>query len=342
MGPDPNRIFIITGLGNVANLNYQKVIEATDTTTGRVLWRTALAGGPNYFGTWEGAATQGRPYEGHPMAVSSDGSRLFVLHWWTNQLDVLNAATGASLGLVNLPASKDLRNIVASPVSSRAFVTDWSNNVIHVIDTDSLTVVNSFPIKGRCPESTAIDASGEFLAVHVACDQPRLLLMRSTDGSLLTETAAGGDITQIAVMPNRQGLVTARNADLTGYQISESVPSTQASSKVQPLPVPTAPTSVFASASDSSVQVSWKAPLNGAKAKVTGYRVTAIPSGQQCLTTANKSSCVITGLTPGRKYQFAVEGRNAKTWGLKAFSSVVEIPQANPPAPPDKPTPILS
>ena len=345
MGVDPNVLFVLTGTGNVANLDYQKVVEAVNTSTGKTLWTTQVAGVPTNLGGWEGSAiVYDRQYENRPMAVSADGSRLYVLRWWENRMEVLNAATGASVGFVDLPPSKDLRSIVASPVSPRVFITDWTNNTIRVIDTETLGLVNSLPINGRCPENMDIDATGELLAVQVACEQPRIIIIRTSDGSQLTETSVPGAVTQIAVMPNRQGLVTVRNADLTGYQITETIPAAQPTSKTRPIPAPLAPRGVSANAGTTSAQVSWKSPANLTKSKVTGYRVIAKPTGQQCVTKANRSSCTISGLVPGKKYQFSVEARNAKTWGLKALSPVVEIPRPAPaPAPePEKPPAVIT
>jgi DNA-binding beta-propeller fold protein YncE len=342
MGTDPGVIFLLTSIGSVANLDYRKVVEAVSTNTGKSLWTSPIEGAPAYIGGWESSAYQGaRHYEGRTMAVSSDGSRLYLLRSWENRMQVLDTTTGASVGIVELPPSGDLRTIVASPVSPRAFITDWTNNTVQVIDTESLRLVNSLPINGRCPENMDIDATGELLAVHVACDQPRIIVIRTSDGSQLTETAAPGDITQLTVMPNRQALITARNADLTGYDIKETLPATQSTSKTRPVPAPLAPRGVSANAGTNGAQVSWQSPANSTLSKVTGYRVIAKPTGQLCVTKASKSSCTFSGLVPGKKYQFTVEARNTAAYGLKALSPVISIPRPAPAPEPEKPPAVI-
>lgn len=336
MGVDPNVIFIITGRGKVANGDYRKIVEAVDTSSGRTLWSRTLEGAPTYQGGWVSSTmASGRQYEGQPMAVSADGSRLFVLRWWSNQVEVINAVSGSSEGLIDLPASQDLRNIVASPVDPRAFVTDWTNNRIHVIDTEARSVVTTLPVDGRCLESVAIDATGELLAVNAACDQPRVLLIRSADGSKANEVAVPGDVTQLAVAPNGRGMVIARNANLAGVRVTEILPATAPSKKVRPIPAPTDPRNVAAAPATSSAVVTWLAPANAKRAKVTSYRVTARPGGDTCTVKARAPlTCTFSGLTPGRRYVFQVQARNSAQFGLKSDSAIVTIPVPTPVAPP--------
>lgn len=342
MGIDPNLIFTITGQGKVANGDYRKVVEAVETTSGRTIWSRSLDGAPDYFGGWFGSTlVTGRQYEGEPMAVSADGSRLFLLRWWSNQVEVISAATGASQGTIDLPPSTDLRNIVASPVDPRAFVTDWSNNRIHVIDTESLVLVNTLPVDGRCLESIAIDATGQFLSVYAACDEPRVILMRTSDGSVAHEAAFPGDVTQLAMAPNGRSLVTAQNATLTGSQVTETLPAAAPAKAARPIPAPSNPRSVTATPSSSSAVVTWLAPANATKAKIKEYRVTARPGGATCTVKARSPlTCTFSDLTAGRRYVFQVQARNSTQYGLRSDSAIVTIPvpvAPTPPPPPVKP-----
>jgi YVTN family beta-propeller protein len=336
MGVDPGVVFIITGRGKVANGDYRKVVEAVETTSGRTLWSRSLEGAAPYQGGWlSSTLASGRQYEGQPMAVSADGTRLFVLRWWSNQVEVINVSSGSSEGRIDLPASTDLRNIVASPVDPRAFVTDWSNNRIHVLDTETRSVVKTLPVDGRCLESVAIDATGELLAVNAACDQPRILLIRSADGSKANEVAVPGDVTQLAVAPNGRGMVVARNANLAGLRFVESLPATTPSRKTRPIPAPTDPRNVTAATAPSSAVVTWLAPANATRAKVSSYRVTARPGGATCTVKArNPLKCTFSGLTPGRRYVFQVQARNPAQFGLRSDSAIVTIPVPTPVTPP--------
>jgi hypothetical protein len=347
MGVDPNVIYVMTGTGNVANLDYRKVIEAVSTRTGATLWTSPLDGAAPYQGGWLASAiVTGRQYEGQPLAVSADGRLLYVLRSWAGDVAVLDTGTGASVGVIALPASTDLRTIVASPVSPRAFITDWTNSSINVIDTDSLSLVSTIPIRGRCLESMDIDATGELLAVLAACDDPRIILIRTSDGSTVTETPASADVTQVLLSPSGRTLVSARNASLAGYRVTEALPASKASKVARPIPAPLAPRSATAVVAGTTATVTWVQPANSRAAKVTGYRVTIRPGGGTCIVRSTTRKCVFRTLTPGRRYVFQVEARNATRYGLRADTAVTTVPvpvvseppAPTPTAPPGKPT----
>ena len=83
--------------------------------------------------------------------------------------------------------------------------------------------------------------------------------------------------------------------------------------------VPWAPTSVVATSGDTSVSVSWAAPVNDGGSTITNYTVTASPGGATC--TSSASSCVVSGLTNGTPYSFSVTATNSIGTGPAASAS---------------------
>jgi hypothetical protein len=85
--------------------------------------------------------------------------------------------------------------------------------------------------------------------------------------------------------------------------------------------VPEAPTQVEARAGDGSAEVSWTPADGDAYPPVTGYTVTTAPSGPTCHTV--ETSCVVTGLTNGKSYSFAVVAHNQVGTSSKATSGYI-------------------
>jgi Fibronectin type III domain len=120
--------------------------------------------------------------------------------------------------------------------------------------------------------------------------------------------------------------VTAANAVGTGHP---SAPS----AAVTPRTVPGAPTNVQAQPGNASAQVAWSPPSFDGGAAITGYTVTAWPSGSTCAWSSGALACTVTGLTNGQTYMFTVVATNAAGDGYVSGSSAfVTLPTL--PAPP--------
>lgn len=85
---------------------------------------------------------------------------------------------------------------------------------------------------------------------------------------------------------------------------------------------------------DATVVLSWDAPDTRGE-PITGYRVTASPSGQQ--TACAGTTCTVTGLVNDIEYRFTVAARNAVDWSDPSPSSAPARPDAVP-EPPGAPT----
>jgi len=94
-----------------------------------------------------------------------------------------------------------------------------------------------------------------------------------------------------------------------------------------PTPLPTAPIGVTAKAGYRSAQVSWFAPNSSGTSPIGTYTVTASPGGASTTVgVSNTLSAILTGLSAGTSYTFAVVATNASGSGPAASSTATAIP----------------
>lgn len=95
--------------------------------------------------------------------------------------------------------------------------------------------------------------------------------------------------------------------------------------------LPTAPTSVTASAGNSSATVTWNPSTADACNPITSYLVTASPGGRTATTSG--TSVAVTGLTNGSTYTFTVRANNASGSGPSSAASNAVQPATVPGSP---------
>jgi hypothetical protein len=96
----------------------------------------------------------------------------------------------------------------------------------------------------------------------------------------------------------------------SGAAIGFNVPRINIEQASQPTGLPGAPTDVSASAGNREATISWTVPISNGGYAITGYTVTASPSGLTCNTTG-ATSCTMTGLSNGTSYTFTVVATNS-------------------------------
>ena len=97
------------------------------------------------------------------------------------------------------------------------------------------------------------------------------------------------------------------------------------------------PTSPVGVAGDTSVSVSWTAPVIVTGATVTSYTVTATPGSATCVTAT--TSCVVSGLTNGTSYTFVVVATFSDSNTRTSVVSAAVTPVAPPPSEPEPSSP---
>jgi murein DD-endopeptidase MepM/ murein hydrolase activator NlpD len=88
-------------------------------------------------------------------------------------------------------------------------------------------------------------------------------------------------------------------------------------------PLPTPPTNAAAVAGNASAMVSWTAPAFNGGTAITNYTVTATPGGQAVTVNGSTTSAVVSGLSNGTSYTFAVTATNGIGATISGASNAV-------------------
>ncbi len=169
------------------------------------------------------------------------------------------------------------------------------NGETMTVDTSTLTSNDVLHIPGDAGDAFTLDISG--VSYAIAFD---------ASGNMKIN---GG----IPLLPGAQ-FVLDRTYTVVAQGSNASVVGT----------VPSAPTSVAASAGNAQVGLSWSAPVSNGGSAITGYTVTNVTTGSTV--PVSGTSTVITSLTNGTSYSFTVKAVNAA--GSSAPASVSATPVA--------------
>lgn len=160
---------------------------------------------------------------------------------------------------------------------------------------------------GTTPTLTATSNSG----LTVAFTSATTGVCTITSGGVLTFVTAGSCT------------INANQAGNSSYLAATQVSQTFTVNAV----VPSAPTSVVATAGDTQASVAFVAPANTGGASITGYTVTVSPAHVAPVNGAG-SPIVITGLTNGQAYTFTVTADNSAGTGSASSASNSITPKA--------------
>jgi YVTN family beta-propeller protein len=158
------------------------------------------------------------------VAVTKDGKRAAVTHWYGYDLAVLDVAPGGLKVIGRVEVGPEPRGVVFAPDGKTAYVTVGVGNEVVRVDVDARQVSGRLAV-GREPRGIAITADGARLVVGNArsqnvsvIDTARWKVERvlPIEGDNLRQVALSGDgkTGYIANMKNRGFAATAGNIDL--------------------------------------------------------------------------------------------------------------------------------
>ena len=155
------------------------------------------------------------------LAISTDGSRLYVVCGGTDELAVVDRVR--KVVIARVPVGRLPRGIAVSPDGSRIYVANSWSDTISEIDSAALRVVRTLPA-GFEPTGVAVDSRGEFLYaanrlggdvsvidLHAASDVRRLLAGRGASWM----AAAGDRVYVTHIYPNAGKFRTQPESEIT-------------------------------------------------------------------------------------------------------------------------------
>jgi YVTN family beta-propeller protein len=209
--------------------SFKAGVAATLSLLAASLFSVAFADRPVHAG--EQAPEQANYASPLELLLSSDGTRLYVLCQGTQEVRVLNAATGAVIK--SIPVGAVPRGFSLSPDGSRLYVTNSWDDTLSVIDTARLEVVATWSV-GAEPSSVLEDRAGKQLFVanrisgniavldaQTGVEQKRLLAGRGA--SYLASSPDGSRLYATHVYPNPSPHRTTPESEITVIDVPRAV-----------------------------------------------------------------------------------------------------------------------
>ncbi len=120
------------------------------------------------------------------IAISPDGSRVYVVNNNSSTVSVIRTSDNTLLTPVTLPAGSNSYGIAVAPDGSRVYVANQSNNTVSVIRTSDNTLLSPVNLPaGSAPVGIAVTPDGT--RVYVANQSSSTVsVIRTSDNTLLT------------------------------------------------------------------------------------------------------------------------------------------------------------
>ena len=157
------------------------------------------------------------------LAISPDGSRLYVVCGGTDELVAIDRAAGKIAGRTNVGHVP--RGVALSPNGSRIYVANSWSDTVSEIDAASLRVLRNLPA-GFEPTGVAVDGRGQFLyagnriggdvsVIDLETGQDVRRLVAGRGASWLTRSPDGSLIYATHIYPNPGGFRTQPESEIT-------------------------------------------------------------------------------------------------------------------------------
>jgi hypothetical protein len=236
--------------------------------------------------------------------MGSDTTAPYTATWDTTK------STNSTFGL------KVIAYDTAGNTTTSSSVVVSVNNVV----VPAISVSISTPLTG-----STISGTTAFTAVPIGTGITGVDFYKDSD----TAAFASSSVSPYTVFLNTATLTNGAHTfkavakTATASATSTTITATVANTVVT---TPGAPTSVVVVPGYTKAKVQWNAPLTNGGAAITSYKVTSTPGNITVSSTA--SPAIVTGLTNGTAYNFAVQAINSVGTGTAATSASI-APVAN-------------
>lgn len=251
---------------------------------------------------------------------------------WYNGLDFSWHANGSTTNKsINYPTGADWYKVGYANVSTSQTVTfslETDTNISgiggpasisHAIDRDTVPAAPSTPTISGIKSTSAAVSFRDGSNGGDAIDSRQIRYDNNSDASSATTVSSDGSTTITGLTPNTTYYVWARTHNSVGW----SSWSGRASFKT--VSVPTAPSApLLSSVTATTVDVNWTDNTNGGSpitAHQISYGVSPLPDSNTIVSASAPQ--VVTGLSPGTVYNFAVRALNSTGWS--AWSKVTSV-----------------
>ncbi len=163
------------------------------------------------------------------LAALENGNKLLVCGMIAGQVVLMDVATSSNLATIALPVGSFPFEIVVTPDQKRAMVSLWGKSSIAILDLETMTMVEQWPVRSHPTEMLFVD-DGKFLLVGCSDDNSVVLLEteRGTSKeiihtSLFATKKNGSTPNSLSVSPDQNVLIVANadNNNLAMFDIRE-------------------------------------------------------------------------------------------------------------------------
>ncbi len=381
--------YVVTATNTTTNTSISDACPSSDSSVTLGCTVTGLTAGDAYTfsvqainaagtGAASSASNSVTPYTtpNAPTSVSaSAGQTSAILTWVAPVNDGYSSVTGYVVTATDTTTSTTIPDACPSSDSSVTLgctVTGLTGGDLYTFSVQAINAAGTGAASSASSSVTPTGPPGAPTSVSASAGQTSAILTwnaPSNDGGsaitgyVVTATNTTTSTTIPDACPSSDSSVT-RGCTVTGLTAGDAYTfsvkaknvigtgtASTVSNSVTPYTTPNAPTSVSASAGQTSATLTWVAPVNDGYSSVTGYVVTAtnttasttIPDACPSSDSSASLGCTVTGLTAGDAYSFSVQAINAAGTGAASSASNSVTPYAAvtvvAPAPPSPATP---
>ncbi len=211
VSPDGSQVYVVNVCASSSSSCANGTVSVIDTATNAVTG-SPITVGNNPFG----------------VAVSPDGSRVYVANSGSGTVSVIDTAENAVTAVISVGNAP--YGVAVSPDGSRVYVANFGSNTVSVIDTASNTVTGSAITVGSFPEGVAVSPEGSRVYVAnqcLGCTNGTVSVIDTASDSVVTTITVGANPSSLGAFVGPGALIATNSSasGVEGEQISGTAPA---------------------------------------------------------------------------------------------------------------------